>query len=150
MAELTRAQKKEIAKALFLSDKAVTQKEVAKSIGVTEATVSKWATDDKWNELRDSLVLTRDEQLSRLYKQLKEFNDFIDNKPEGARFPSSKEADALIKISRAIKDMEVELSISESLDVLKKFLDFIRPIATWEQAQQIRKLCDMYVKNGLK
>ena len=150
MAELTRQQKKELAKAFFLSDKNVTQKEVAKKIGVTEATICKWAADEKWNELRDSIVLTRDEQLQRLYKQLREFNDFIESKEEKMRFPTSKEADALRKITKSIKDLEVELSIPETLEIIKKFLDFIRPITSYDEAQQVRKLFDMYVKNALK
>lgn len=148
--ELTRAEKKELAKALYLSDKGKTQKEVAKAIGVTEATVSKWAADDKWSELRDSLVLTRDEQLSRLYAQLRAFNDYIDTKEEKLRFPTSKEADALRKISKSIKDLEVETSIAETIEVLKKVLDFIRPLVPFEQAQAIRRLFDQYVKNVLK
>lgn len=148
--ELTRAEKKELAKALYLSDKSLTQKEVAKAIGVTEATVSKWAGEEKWNELRDSLVLTRDEQLSRLYTQLRAFNDYIDTKDEKCRFPSSKEADALRKITKSIKDLEVEVSISESIEVLKKVLDFIRPIIPYDQAQAVRKIFDQYVKNALK
>lgn len=148
--ELTRAEKKELAKALYLSDKGKTQKEVAKAIGVTEATVSKWAADDKWSELRDSLVLTRDEQLSRLYAQLRAFNDYIDTKEEKLRFPTSKEADALRKISKSIKDLEVETSIAETIEVLKKVLDFIRPLVSFEQAQAIRRLFDQYVKNVLK
>ena len=100
--KLTINQKKEWAKLLFIKDANITQKEIATKVEVSERSISKWVNEDGWEQLRQSNLLSREEQLRNLNEQWNELNKAIKNKPKGERFPDSKEADILSKLSNAI------------------------------------------------
>lgn len=51
---LTRLQKRDWARHLFLSEPGIMQKEVAARVGVSVNTMSKWVQAGKWEELRAS------------------------------------------------------------------------------------------------
>ena len=79
MAELTREQKKDYARQLYLNDSSITQAEIAERVGVSKVTVCKWVKEGKWEELQTSLLVGKDVQLARLYGQLKRLNDAEDD-----------------------------------------------------------------------
>ena len=150
MAQLTREQKKEYAKTLYLSEKGITQKEIASRTGVTEATICKWVKEEKWAELKTSLLATRGEQLALMYGQLQAANDAITNREEGPRFPSSKEADAILKLTTAIRNLELETSVADKMEVGKQFLGYIRQVVPLEQAKEVCRLFDAFIKSHIK
>lgn len=117
MADLTNAQKKEWAKTLYLKEN-LTQQEIADRVGVSRVSVSNWVRAGKWEEQKVGLTLTRQEQVANLYRQVAEINKAIAERPEGERFPSSKEADILGKLSAAIRNMEQEVGIADIISVL--------------------------------
>lgn len=123
---LTREQKKDYAKRLYLTEIGITQKEIAERAEVTEATVSKWINEGKWAEQKTSLLTTRSEQLALMYRQLQAASDAINNREEGNRFPSSKEADAILKLTAAIRNLELDTNIADKMEVGKQFLGFAR------------------------
>ena len=90
MADLTNAQKKEWAKTLYLKEN-LTQQEIADRVGVSRVSVSNWVRAGKWEEQKVGLTLTRQEQVANLYRQVAEINKAIAERPEGERFPSSKQ-----------------------------------------------------------
>ncbi|MCB7012232.1 transposase family protein, partial [Bacteroides thetaiotaomicron] len=116
MADLTNAQKKEWAKTLYLKEN-LTQQEIADRVGVSRVSVSNWVRAGKWEEQKVGLTLTRQEQVANLYRQVAEINKAIAERPEGERFPSSKEADILGKLSAAIRNMEQEVGIADIISV---------------------------------
>ena len=71
----------------------LTQVEVAERVGVSKQTLCKWVKTEKWEELKTSVSLTREEQLANLYRQVAEINKAIASRGEGERFATSKEAD---------------------------------------------------------
>jgi DNA-binding XRE family transcriptional regulator len=142
------AKLKEWAKILYTKDNR-TQKDIAATIGVSPKTVNQWVADGKWDSIKKSLLKTKEEQLKELYAQLDEFNLYIKNKPEGMRFPDSKEADALKKITSSCKDLESELGINTIIDVFIEFLNFLRPI-DFTKAQEIADLQDEFIKRKMK
>ena len=111
MADLTNAQKKEWAKTLYMREN-LTQQEIAERVGVSRVTVSNWVRAGKWEEQKAGLTLTRQEQVANLYRQVAEINRAISARAEGERFPNSKEADILGKLSAAIRNMEQETGIA--------------------------------------
>ena len=83
----------------------LTQVEVAERVGVSKQTLCKWVKTEKWEELKTSVSLTREEQLANLYRQVAEINKAIASRGEGERFATSKEADTINKLAAAIEKM---------------------------------------------
>ena len=147
MADLTNAQKKEWAKTLYLREN-LTQQEIAERVGVSRVTVSNWVRAGKWEEQKAGLTLTRQEQVANLYRQVAEINRAISARAEGERFPNSKEADILGKLSAAIRNMEQETGIADIISVLTSFIEWLRPLDL-DTAKELIRLADAYIKDKL-
>lgn len=147
MADLTNAQKKEWAKTLYMREN-LTQHEIAERVGVSRVTVSNWVRAGKWEEQKAGLTLTRQEQVANLYRQVAEINRAISARAEGERFPNSKEADILGKLSAAIRNMEQETGIADIISVLTGFIEWLRPFDL-EKAKELTRLADAYIKDKL-
>lgn len=148
MANLTLEQKKDYARQLYLNDSSITQAEIAEKVGVSKVTLCKWVKDGKWQELQMSLLVGKEEQLARLYKQLRLLNDAIENK-ENQKFATSKEADAILKLTVAIKNLETEINIAEKMATGKEFLSFVRKTAGFDTSKEVAKLFDSFIKSCL-
>ena len=147
MADLTNAQKKEWAKTLYLREN-LTQQEIVERVGVSRVTVSNWVRAGKWEEQKAGLTLTRQEQVANLYRQVAEINRVISTRVEGERFPNSKEADILGKLSAAIRNMEQETGIADIISVLTAFIEWLRPLDL-DKAKELTRLADAYIKDKL-
>lgn len=147
MTDLTNAQKKEWAKTLYLREN-LTQQEIAERVGVSRVTVSNWVRSGKWEGQKAGLTLTRQEQVANLYRQVAEINRSISTRAEGERFPSSKEADILGKLSAAIRNMEQETGIADIISVLTGFVEWLRPLDL-DKAKELTRLADAYIKDKL-
>lgn len=147
MADLTNAQKKEWAKTLYLREN-LTQQEIAERVGVSRVTVSNWVRSGKWEEQKAGITLTRQEQVANLYRQVAEINRAISARAEGERFPNSKEADILGKLSAAIRNMEQEKGIADIISVLTGFVEWLRPLDL-DKAKELTRLVDAYIKDKL-
>lgn len=145
--DLSNTQKKEWAKTLYLKEN-LTQQEIADRVGVARVTVNRWVADGKWEKQKVGLTLTREEQVSNLYRQVAEINSKIAEKPEGERFANSTEADILGKLSAAIRKMENDIGIADVISVQTKFIEFLRPIDL-EKAKEITQLSDSFIKSLL-
>ncbi len=147
MTDLTNAQKKEWAKTLYLREN-LTQQEIADRVGVSRVTVSNWVRSGKWEEQKAGLTLTRQEQVANLYRQVAEINRSISARAEGERFPNSKEADILGKLSAAIRNMEQEMAIADIISALTGFIEWLRPLDL-DKAKELTRLADAYIKDKL-
>ncbi len=147
MAKQTISEKKEFAKLLYLQNNGISQKEISQRAGISEVTVGKWIKAEKWEELKVSLLTTKAEQLSLLYNQLKELNNAISRRDEGSRYSTNKEADTLIKITAAIKNLEVETSIADKVETGQQFLSFIRKASDIDLSKQVAKYFDAFIKS---
>jgi DNA-binding XRE family transcriptional regulator len=148
MAKLTNEQKREWAKLLYMREN-MTQKAIAEKIGISPQSMKAWIDKGNWTKLKNSIILTKSEELSRLHSQLHELNDHIENKPEGQRFPSKAEADILSSLKMAIKAFEGETSIAEIIDVSIEMLEWLRMI-DFEKAKELSPLFDQFIKSKLK
>lgn len=119
----TKAQAKEYAKTLFLSEN-LHQKVIAERVGVTEKTLGRWVNDGGWRKLKRSLLTTKQTQIGMLYDQLEWINNDIANRDY--QVANTKEADVISKITSAIERLEVETSIGETVEVAKKFISFVQ------------------------
>lgn len=148
MADLTVKQKKEWAKTLYLKEN-LTIIEIAERVGTTRQTISRWIQTEKWETLKTSLTLTREEQIAMLYRQVSEINNAIANRPEGERFANTKEADILGKLASAINKMETDTGIKDICEVGTKFIEWLRPVDL-DKAKEIASIYDAFIKDNLK
>lgn len=142
-------EKKEWAKLLYLQPEKITQKELARRVGVSEKTMSHWITAEKWDRLRQSIILTKEEQHRRLIMQMDELNAAIMSRPEGKRFSVGGEADTLNKLATTIRKLETEASIADIIEVAKRFLNWLR-LTDFQKAQEISLLFDAFIKYTVK
>lgn len=142
--------KKEYAKLLFTQEN-LSQKECAEKAHVSEQTMTKWVNENngEWKRLRQSLIVTKKEQLSRIYEQLDELNQKIRIQPAGSRYASTKEADTLVKLTAAAKNLETEASVSDIIEVGMRFLNYLRKIDL-EKTKEISGYFDSFIKDQLK
>lgn len=150
MSDLKVSQKKAWAQTLFISE-GLSQKEISAKTGVSAQTINKWVNENngKWKTLRTSMIVTRQEQLKRIYMQIQELNTFIMNRPEGERFANSKEADALSKLTTAARSLENDTSIADVIEVSKQVLQFVRRTMP-EKAEELAIVFDEFIKEKLK
>lgn len=139
------AQKRELAQILYLKE-GLSQKEIAAKVEVTEKTVGRWKERYNWEQLKASIIITKEQQLRRLYAQLNELNTLIENRDEGSRYANSKEADTLGKLASAVRTLETEVSIADTVEVFREFLDWLR-IHDLDKAQDVAQLQDRFLKS---
>ncbi len=107
-----------------------TQQEIADAAGVTRATIIRWAKADKWDELKVSMTMTREEQIKSLQRQLSEINRTISERPaeRGPRYASAREADVICKLTDAINKLENDIGIHDCVSVANRFIGWLRPV----------------------
>lgn len=142
-------ERKAHAKTLFLHEGITNQKDLAKRVGVSENTISKWLTDGKWSNLKKNFILTREERMSDLLDELTEIQNHIKEQPEGRRFADSKLGDVRRKLIKDIKELETNASKNEVIHALMSLIKFVRP-ENVEEAKVITKWADIYIKSLLR
>mgnify|MGYP006393568381 CR=1 FL=1 len=141
--------KKEFARLLYTMEGVTTQKELAGRTGVSEQTISKWVREENWKQFRASVIITKEEELKRLYNQVVELNDAIEQKEPGQRYATSREADTITKLTSAIRQLETDTSVSDALSVLKDFIIFVREDDP-NQALELTSWADAFVRTLIK
>lgn len=175
---------RDLAKILFVNEGA-NQKEIAARLDVSEKTIGKWVKDGEWEKLKVSMLVTKDNQLTALYRQLENLNTEISTRavvrdiplsllkpikikegngverlempvynPEDfpikmGNFPTSGEADMISKLTTAIKRLETETNIGETVEVSKQLIQFVRNIDP-TFASQLLKYCDLFIQDKMK
>ena len=143
--ELSTKQKREWAEMLFMRAE-LTQKQIAEKVDVSEKTMTTWVKKYNWEDLRKSMLTTKTEILRTLYGVLEKIS--LKMKEEGAG-GDSKQADAFVKYTTAIKNLETETSISEISEVGRMFVDWLRLIDP-QFALLVLEHMDNFIKEKLK
>jgi hypothetical protein len=142
---VSKTQQREHARLLYVGER-ITLKEVAERVEVTEKTIGKWCREDGWEELRKSLLTTRQTQLSRWYRQL----DAITNKVEARdNIPTNAEADTMSKITSNIQKLEVEIGLGEIVETGKKVISYIQQI-NLDDAKIFKNYFNEYINNRVR
>lgn len=147
--KMTIADKQYLAKILFTREK-LEQKLIAKKVGVSEKTISKWVNDFNWKSLRNRLLIGKEEVLNNFYNQLAELNETIENKEDGKRYADSKEADIMVKYSAAIRSLETELAIADLVESGIRFIKFIQSVEAPEKVMDIADLWNSFLQSEIK
>lgn len=140
-------ERKYLAKILFTREH-LEQKEVAIRVKVSEKTIGKWVKDGNWKDLRRRLLLTKEQELTNFYEQLENLNTLI--RSSVTKHADSKQADILIKITAAIRNLETHLGIAELVDSGMKFLKYIQQVGTTEQVRDFAELWNSFIQASVK
>lgn len=87
--------------------------------------------------------------MALLLEELEELNNVIQNKEEGKRYADYKESNIRRNLIKDIKELETKASISEAINALTGFLDFMR-ITDLDKSKEISHWVDMFIKHKLK
>ncbi len=136
---------KENAAYRYITDNTITIRQLAQKVGVTEKTLSNWAKEGKWKEKRISLLTTKSNQLAFLYNQLQNLNKTIAER-DNNNYADTKEANTIIQLTTAIKNLETETSLGDIIQVAKNFTDFVNKTDN-ELAKEIVKQFDVYINS---
>lgn len=139
-------QRKEWAKLIYLKE-SLTQQEIADRVGVSRATVNKWARE--WEGLKLNLLQTREERISSTLSQLDELDRSIAAKEEGKRFPTTAEADIRRKLTADLEALEQDASVRDIYNVSRGLLDFVRRLDL-EKAKELSDYFNAYIKDRMK
>jgi len=140
---LTKKKEQDYARVLYTQER-LTFVEISERTGVSSKTISKWCKDLGWDNIRKSLLITKQNQITMLYDQLEWLN--IDISSRDVKCATPKEADTLIKLTAAIKRLEVEISMGEIIEVGRTFIDFVKDV-DFNQAKDITKLFDQFIQS---
>ena len=148
MADLKSEQKKALARDLYLLG-SYTYEEIAMKVGTQRQTISRWAKAGGWEDLKAGMSVTREEILKRLYQQLNNINAIILEREPNERFANSKEADAMAKLSATIKNMEIDVGISDIISVGMRFGEWLRRVDL-DKAKEYVQYWDLFLKEEIK
>lgn len=136
--------KQYLAKILFTSQK-LEQKVVAQKVGISENTMSKWVNDFRWRDLRNRLLVGKEEMLNDFYEELAELNDTIKSREKGKRFSNNKEADTKVKLTAAIRNLETELAIADVVATGIKFMKFMQMKNMYEEVNTFSEIWNDFI-----
>lgn len=138
--------KRELAK-FFYCNANLSQKEIAKKVGASEQSISKWIKEEKWDTLKASITITKQEQISRVYQQISAINNRIVEEQKG--IPTGADADVLAKLAAVVERLEKETSIADVVSVSIKFLEWLRQCDN-DKAKELSALFDAFIKDLLR
>lgn len=141
------ADKQYLAKILYTREH-LDAKVVAKRVGVSENTMSKWVNEFNWKALRKRLLVSKEEVLSSLYEQLEALDDEI--RSSNKKYPDSKQADIKIKLTASIRNMETELAIADLVESGMRFIKHLQRVGTHEQVMEISELWNSFIQANTK
>ena len=148
METLTNKQKKEYAKILYLNT-AMTQKEIAAKVDISENSMSAWVNDDKWDALKTALSITRESELKSLYKQLSLLNKQNEAWLEDDDPNTNPDYDAVRKLTKSIYELsEKQSGVGEIILAQMDFITFVQQ-QNMEHAQLINNYSDAFIKTRL-
>jgi hypothetical protein len=145
--KLTIEDKKYLAKTLYVREQ-LDAKMISKRISVSEKTLSKWVHDGNWKDLRNRLLIGKDEQLRLMYQQLENLNKDIQASPEG--YASTKQADILVKYAAAIRSMETDLAIADLVESGMRFIRYVQKFGSVEQAKTFAEAWNNFIQTEIK
>lgn len=127
----------------------MTQAEIAEKVGVTRKTINGWINKERWDEHKAAIMLTKEEQIANLYRQVAAINECISNRPSGERFATPDEAKTISTLASAIDKLEAEYGIADIISVLKAFINHIRT-KDLDTAKLITPLANAYIHSKIK
>lgn len=139
--------KKDLAKILYTREQ-LDQKVVAQRVGVSANTITKWVTEGNWKALRNRMLISKEDQLNSFYEQLGKLNEQVRTSADG--IPDTKQADIMIKLTAAIRNLETDLAIADIVESGIRFIKHLQMVGTIEQVRDFADLWNSFVQSEIK
>ena len=118
-----KAEDKKLAYELFMSTD-LTQKEISKRVRVTEKTLSAWVNDGGWQIQKAALNITPRKTIAGYLMQLEKMRETISAREESP-WPTSGESDVIMKISKSMKMLQRDLTLTDFINSFEQLFKFI-------------------------
>ncbi|MDR3134145.1 MAG: DUF1804 family protein [Prevotellaceae bacterium] len=144
-------EKKKIAREYYMRGKL--QKEIAKSVGVSEQTVSKWVEQGRWATIRAGVSITRPELVNKALGAVNKLLDQIYESQDPELI--CKLPDQLAKFASFIDKLDKQANVVSTIDVFIAFSKWIQhrasfdPEITPEFISALNKYQDLYIKESM-
>lgn len=148
MAKVDRRDKYALAFRLFM-DTGMKQSEIAETVGVTEKTITQWKAKNDWVALKAAHGVTASEIIGAYLRQLQALKDQINTRPQGENFPTTREADIIMKVTKSIKILQRDLTLSDYIACYEQLLSFtvsLKPAMVKDLAAVCREFIQIKVK----
>lgn len=145
--KLTIDDKKYLAEILFTREK-LDQKIVAKRVGISEKTMSKWVNEYGWKKIRNRLLMSKEHLMSTYYEHLENLNKKIEESKQG--HGDNKQADILIKYTAAIRNLETDLAIQDLVESGIRFIKYLQRVGTLDQVLEFSDLWNGFLQSEIK
>lgn len=141
---MTSKQKIEVARTLYLMTEK-TQKEICEVVGWTEKTFTEQKQKGKWNELRDTKSLTKQQIISMLhYQTLK----IVDSAKDEDRILSAREVDSIAKLTASIDKLEKKATIETYIEVFEEYNRWLMGVNV-DFAQRNNQHQDLFIQSRI-
>jgi len=117
--ELTPNERRQWARTLYTTN-GKTIKEVAATVSTDHATIRSWIQEGSWETVRQSLLISKDTQLDRLYQLV----DTLNSRMAGGE-ANPKDMDLLLKYTAAIKNLDTDNSYYSIIETAELFLSWM-------------------------
>ena len=152
MAKMKRDKAGDLAKVVFM--RGDTFESIAEKVGYSRVTISKWATDGRWRELRAAKSVTRPELVNKLLQQIDNLLEeaLTNSKPEDAK---AGLADKLSKLASIVGKLDKEASVVDSIEVFIMFNNWLNVRSEYDKElttklkQDINKYQDFFINEQM-
>lgn len=118
-----KSRERELAAQLFINTD-ISQKEIAQRLSISEKTISAWAAEDNWDNLKMSHESTNAKTLTDMRLILQKLVEKKKSKIEDDSF-SKNDSDAILELAKSIDILEGEIPLRMRVQILEEFMDFI-------------------------
>lgn len=118
----TKDKERNLAQALYLSGQ-YTQQQIAEMVGVTPKTIGIWVEGGHWTKLRAAGQSTVSQVVSNLIEIQKARTEQILEEVRGGS--KDKFGDEMLKMAKAIEQLQGDISLSTIIQVLQEFMAFV-------------------------
>lgn len=151
MANVHKRDKYQLAYRLFM-DTGMTQKEIAEYVDIQERTLTEWKQKGEWEIVKSAHSVTTNEIIAGYLKQLKNLKDEINSRKE-KRYPTPGEADTITKVTKSIRTLQRDLTLSNYITAhteLLKFVFNVKPELVKELSALVREFVHIKAKELAK
>ena len=139
---MTNKQKAEVARTLYLMTEK-TQKEICEVVWWTEKTFTEQKQKGKWNELRDTKSLTRQQIISMLHTQTLKL---VEAAKDENRLLSAREVDSIAKLAASIDKLEKKATLETYIEVFEEYNKWLMSVNI-DFAQRNNHHQDLFIQN---